>query len=429
MKIAIFGLARSGLAAMRFLLTQTDTEIFLVNQGDPHSWNAWEEIKSFKDKIPPQNCYDQGDAHAILAQMDQIVLSPGISREHPSLAQALEVGVSVISEIELAFIHSDIPVVAITGTNGKTTTATMVAEVLERAGLRVFLGGNIGRAYCEIFDADYDYAIIEVSSFQLESIETFRPHIAMLLNISANHGERYEDFDQYAAAKYHIFKNMRPSDHALIDVDLDSASITAQVHYIKSLDGFDFSKSHLKGAHNKENFYCAWKVLELLKIKSTHTLMQLMQNFIDEFSGVKYRLQFVGEYEGIKFYNDAKSTNNAATESAVRAFQDDPKKLYLILGGKLRTQEVDILENLRGLRITKIFVMGEAKELLEKELRGEYQVEVFDGLSEIFNMLNSQTLKGNLLFSPGLPSFDQYRDYEHRGEDFTKRVRLLMNQS
>ena len=425
MKIAIFGLARSGMAAMRYLLTKNNVEIFLINQGRPSSWNAWQEINGLSQthKISIDHCFDQEEAAGILAEMDQIILSPGIPREHKSLVQAITAGVPVISEIEFAYINSDIPVIAITGTNGKTTTATMVAQVLERAGLKVFLGGNIGRPYCEIFDDFYDYAVIEVSSFQLESIETFRPKIAMILNITPNHTERYETFEEYAQAKYNIFKNMRVDDHALIDVDLDTASITAQLHYIKALEEFDFSKSHLVGSHNKENFYCAWKVLELLKVDNAQSVMQ---EFINHFPGVKYRLQYVGNYQGLKIYNDAKSTNNAATESAVRAFQDENCNLYLILGGKLRSDKVDIVESIRGLKIQEIFVMGEARTLLQKNLEYEFKVQSFEGLADIFEMLAVKKLQGNLLFSPAFPSFDQYKDYEHRGEDFTQRAKNLI---
>lgn len=433
MKIAIFGLARSGLAALKYLTT-TEHQLYLVNKGAPKTWSAWEEVHSFidKDLIDIDHCFDQEDAQDMLAEMEQIILSPGIARSHPALKKALKLGVAVISEIEFAFIHSDIPVVAITGTNGKTTTATMVAQALEGAGKKVFLGGNIGRAYSEILlsKENFDYAVIEVSSFQLESIETFHPQIAMLLNISANHTERYDSIDDYAHAKYNIFKNMQTCDHALIDVDLDVSGVRATVHYIKSLESleslesFDFSKSNLVGSHNYQNFYCAWKVLKLLNIDNATSVMQ---KFIDTFPGVKYRLQYVGNFEGLKFYNDAKSTNSAATESAVRAFQNNSSEaLYLILGGKLRSDKVDILDKLQGLNITEIFVMGEAKDLLEKNLCGEFQVKSFDNLTEVFNMIRSKKLKGSLLFSPAFPSFDQYKDYEERGEDFFKKVKEIL---
>jgi UDP-N-acetylmuramoylalanine--D-glutamate ligase len=420
MKIAIFGLARSGLSAMKFLATRPEHELFLVNQGEPATWSAWEEVKAL---VPADHCVSQQKASELFADMDQIILSPGIPRYHQVLKAALAKGVEVISEIEMAFRHSDIPVISITGTNGKTTTATMVAKVLQLAGKKVFLGGNIGIPYSEIlFNSDYDIAVVEASSFQLESIESFHPHIAMLLNITHNHAERYDSFDDYAHAKYEMFKNMQQNDHVLIDADLDSGNISSQLHFIQDLEGFDFSKSKLVGSHNRQNFYCAWKVLELLNIVDAK---KIMQEFIHSFTGVEYRLQFIGEYQGLSFYNDGKSTNNAATESAVRAFQSSEEKLYLILGGKLRSDSVDLLDSLHGLNIEQVFVMGEAAQLLQQNLQAEFKVAMCENLEQIFAMIKEKELKGNLLFSPAFPSFDQYKNYEARGAHFTRLVQEL----
>lgn len=423
MKIAIFGLARSGLAAMKFLSKNHNIELYVINQGEPLSWSNIDIIKEY---VPMERCVAQDDALDLMATMDRIILSPGIARYHKALEAALKANVEVISEIELAFEYSDIPVIAITGTNGKTTTATMIAKVLEMAGKNVFLGGNIGRAYCEIFEQnDYDYAVIEVSSFQLESIKTFKPKIAMLLNITENHAERYNHIDDYAKAKYRLFENMDESDYVLIGNDLSIEKIKSTCLRIEDLDNFDFSKSKLVGSHNKKNFFCAHKVLELLNIINAK---EVMQSFIDEFSGVDFRLQYMGTWNHLNFYNDAKSTNNAATRSAVLAFQQSDNDLFLVCGGKLRSDYVDLIDSIKDLKITKIFAIGEARFKLDENLSHAFKVDVFETLNQVFEFIKAENLKGNLVYSPAFPSFDHYANFEKRGEHFRQLVKdLLIN--
>lgn len=419
MKIAIFGLARSGLAALKFLVNHTNHEVFVINQGNPRSWENFSEVTKY---ISMDHCITQIAADELLASMDQIILSPGIAITNKTLQKALDNNIEIISEIELAFQYSNVPVIAITGTNGKTTTATMVAEVLKMSGKKVFLGGNIGIPYCEIFNDPYDLAVIEVSSFQLENIKTFKPHIAMLLNISENHAERYESIESYTKAKYELFKNMKKEDFVLLGEDLSKESIKANVSKIRDLSSFDFGKSKLVGNHNKKNFFCAWKVLEILKIPNR---TQLMQDFINEFKGVNYRLQFIDQVGDTKFYNDAKSTNNNATVSAVKAFQESDEDLYLILGGKLRSDKVDILSSLIGLKIKEIFTIGEAAQKLQDNLSTHYKTLTFENLEELFKVFEIKKVKGVVLFSPAFPSFDQYDNYEKRGEHFNEMVEML----
>lgn len=414
MKIAIFGLARSGLAAFNFIQQKTQHEVFLVNLGSPESWSCWDDIK---DNIPLDHCYDQEKASDLFANVDQIILSPGIPRNHSVLKAALDKGVELISEIEFAYRNSDIPVVGITGTNGKTTTTTMVGEVLKKAGKEIFIGGNIGIPYSDILLADkkYDYAIIELSSFQLESIQSFHPKVAIFLNATENHMERYDSFADYVAAKYEIFKNQTSDDIALIHPELEATNLKAKVEKIHSLDKFDYTQSKLVGEHNKMNFYCAYKVCEFLGIDN---LDILFQKFINEFTGVALRLQYITTYNGLHIYNDGKSTNDAATVAAINSFSKE-ENLYLALGGQPRSQKTSLGESLKGLKITKVFAFGDAKDLVESALSNEYEIIKFANISEIFEYIKTQKLTGNFLFSPAFPSFDQYKNYEIRGEHFT----------
>lgn len=416
MKIAIMGLGKSGLSAFAFLSRQKEHEIYLVNKGAPKSWAAYEIVKH----LPSEQLIDQKDAEDILLSVDQIILSPGIDRKIPLIQKAIAAKVDVISEIELAFIHSDIPVVGITGTNGKTTTTTMLGEVLGKLGKDVFVCGNIGRPYCDILleEKKYDYAIVELSSFQLESIKSFHPHIAIVLNITQNHAERYEHFEDYKNAKYNIFKNQTPQDYALVDPSLDQSHLQAKVISIKELDGFDFSNSKVVGEHNRFNFFCVYKVLEFLKLKDIN---ERFQDFINEFKGVNLRLEFLTSFNGLKIYNDGKSTNDAATQVAVKSFQND-QDLFVILGGQLRSQTLTLNETLSGLKIKKIFAFGEAKNLIKENLSAQFDVNTFDGLEQIVELVKNRNLKGVLLFSPAFPSFDQYENYLERGEHFRELV-------
>lgn len=416
MKIAIFGLARSGLAAFKYIHQKSLAEVFLINQGAPEIWSCWDEISSLIDR---DHCIDQENAQDIFTNVDQIILSPGIPREHNALRLAHENNIPIISEIEFAYSHSDIPVVAITGTNGKTTTTTMVSEILKKAGLKVFMGGNIGIPYSELLlkDEKFDYAIIELSSFQLESIQNFHAHIAMFLNITENHMERYTSLEDYKNAKYRIFNKQTDSDYAIIQKELDEDWIRSQKFYIEALDHFDYSKSKLVGPHNKMNFYCAYKVCEILKVNNLNTLFQ---DFINEFTGVPLRLQYITNYQGLNIYNDGKSTNDAATVAAVDSFADSSEDLFLALGGQPRSESTSLNESLKGKRITKVFAFGDARELVASALKNQFEVIQFEGLIEVFDYLKTHELSGNFLFSPAFPSFDQYKNYEIRGEHFTK---------
>jgi len=415
MKIAIFGMARSGQSVFKFLTKKSTDEVFVINQGEPTSWECYELVKGHLD-----HCYKQSEALDLLAQMDLIVLSPGIPRYVEELKLALETGVSVISEIEFAYRYSDIPVIGITGTNGKTTTTTMIKEALESFGKRAFACGNIGIPFTEILlsDESYDYAVVELSSFQLESIDTFHPFISIIINITKSHMERYDSIEDYKNAKLNILKNQNSSDYAICGLEVQT---DAKVIEIKPLKSFDFTKSKVIGEHNKYNFFCAYEVCRLLSLPDLDTTFQ---SFIDDFKGVSLRLEYIGEYQGLSIYNDGKSTNDAATVAAVNSFLSS-EGLYLILGGQLRSGDISLQKSLGGKKIKKILAFGEARDVIKKELK-EYDVICFESLEYIFDYVCSNNLKGSLLFSPAFPSFDQYKNYEIRGARFTQLSRDLL---
>lgn len=424
-KVAIFGMGKSGKAALR-LAKKFKQDFYVVNRGDPKSW--WES-EQLGDVCGTCSCYSEDDFAQHFHKMDEIVLSPGIPVTHPALMKAVAKGVPIISEVEYAYRYTkNTPLIAITGTNGKTTTTTMIAEALKMAGKKVFCGGNIGIPFCDlaVSEEKVDFAIIEVSSFQLETIKEFHPKMGLILNIFPNHSERYDDVHDYARAKFRMLLNMTSEDQLILGTENPYLSDiqdhpASKIYFTKgSLPEefkrlFDFSKSHAKGEHNEANFFAAYEVLRLLGIPD---LDPLFQNFINTFPGVAHRLEFVLEKDGLTLYNDAKSTNSLATTTAIKAFKDATVPLYLILGGKLRNESDKLLPDLLPYKdkITKIFTIGDVTERLYEELVLHFEVERAEDLKTVFE--KCKKLKGNLVFSPAFPSFDQFKNYVDRGEKF-----------
>jgi UDP-N-acetylmuramoylalanine--D-glutamate ligase len=430
-KVAIFGMGKSGKAAVE-LAKKKRQDLYAVNKGDRDTWFYAEGLDKLLEAC---SCYSEEDFIPYFHRMDEIILSPGIPLTHPALKQAIEKGVPVLSEIEYAWREvKDIPVIAITGTNGKTTTTTMITEALKKAGKKVFCGGNIGIPYCELplSGEKPDFAVIEVSSFQLETIHDFHPYIGLILNIFPNHSERYDEVHDYAKAKFRLLKNMTSQDHLILGTENPylqeiQKHPSHKILFTKGnlptefLKQFDFSQARARGEHNQANFFAAYAVLKLLNIPE---LEALFQEFINEFRGVAHRLEFVKEAKGLKIYNDAKSTNSLATTTAIKAFDDSLEPLHLILGGKLRNESDRLLPDLIKFkdRISTVFTIGEVAERLFEELKEEFNVIQAQDLSTVFKIVNEKDLKGNLVFSPSFPSFDQFKNYVDRGEKFKQWV-------
>ncbi len=429
-KVAVFGMARSGKSALK-LAMNTFPEVFAVNQGKVENWFPTLEVQG----LSRERCFSQNEF--LFEDMDLIILSPGIALSVPELNKARERSVPIISEIEFAWrFVQNIPVVAITGTNGKTTTTTMIAEFLKKSGKKIFCGGNIGIPYSEMIlsQETFDLAVIEVSSFQLETIQFFHPKVALILNIFPNHSERYTSVQDYAAAKYRLIDNLNHEDTLILGEDnayLPSLPVTKARKLLfrkGSLppsfhERFSFKDCPLPGEHNQANFYAAYLALESLGIKG---LEESFQNFINEFKGVPHRLEFVREWQALKIYNDAKSTNMLATTTALRAFEES-KDLYLVLGGKIRDPKDLILPDLLPFknRVKKIYSIGEASEKIAKDLGKNFEVEEVKDLLGLKEELVRTNPEGVLIFSPGFPSFDQFKNFEDRGEKFKSVMRSL----
>lgn len=435
-RVCVFGMGKSGVAAVR-LLKKVGLEVHAVNVGPVPSWQGKDGLEK---ALEVRFMHEQEHASKIFSESDLIILSPGIPSTHTILQDAHTKKVPIVSEIELAWWFADtVPTVAITGTNGKTTTTTMISESLKALGKEVFCGGNIGVPYCEMAmeilnGKKFDYAVIEVSSFQLETIKRFHPRVGLILNLTSNHTERYQGLHDYGAAKWRITDNMTSKDDLIIgaevlDVITDAKSQPVRKHiFFKNAlpDDFEFnfSRGVLVGEHNQANYYCAWKTLQLLGVNEP----QAFQRFIDSFAGVEHRLEFVGDFNGLKVYNDAKSTNAEATRTALSAFNRS-EPLHLIVGGKLRNESDRLLPELLPFknRISTVFTLGMTTERLFNELQNDFSVVQGYDLDKLLAEVKRRQLKGNLVFSPAHPSFDQFTSYVNRGETFKKKVREILS--
>ncbi len=433
--VAVFGMGRSGLSAIKFLKMKNCGIISAVNSGLPKTWG--EKDKVF-ELIGEENCYAQENASELFAKTDLIILSPGIPREHDVLKLALAKNIPVWNEIELAYqyIDSKIPTIAVTGTNGKTTTVTFMGEMIKLCGYEVFVGGNIGVPLCELLlEKRYvDYILLELSSFQLESMPSFHPRVAVILNVYPNHGERYEKVEDYAKAKFNISRHMNQNDFLLYPEDIAMIDSWAKVQKatlipfrldkelcLKELaKRYDLKGYKLPGAHNIFNLAFAAKALELILEKK-----EGIQKAINTFPGVKYRVQYIDSNRSFVAYNDAKSTNWDATLVAVKSMDKKGRRLSLIIGGQKRGRNDSIVPSIPELKkyVDRIFLIGETSEMFASELEGHIPYVKAFRLEKVVEIMENEKDDGVLLLSPAFPSYDQYPNYEKRGEHFTKLVK------
>ena len=378
---------------------------------------------------------------------DLIVPSPGVPYDQPGLLAARKKGVAIWSEIELAWRFLRGRLVAITGSNGKTTTTALTAHILKAAGLPVLLGGNIGTPLISLVDqsTDASIAVVEVSSFQLEAIVAFRPDISVYLNLTPDHIDRHGSMEGYAAAKARIFENQKREDAAVMNAD-DAASARyapsrPRVYWFSRkkevargacLRGDDIifcdgdaealllsrSGISLRGDHNLENVLAAATAACLAGAAPA-----AIAEGVRTFPGVEHRLQFVAEIAGVQFYNDSKATNVDATEKALQAF---PGNLLVILGGKDKGSDYRPLRPLLEQRARRVFLIGAAAEKIAGQIEGAVPLERSGTLDRAVHSAFEAARPGDVvLLAPACASFDQFQNYEHRGRVFVQLVNDL----
>lgn len=443
-RIAVYGMGVSGLSALRFTKA-LGAEVMAINGGNP---DQWAKSPGVLDYVSREQCFNEEDAGLFdqLKNVEMVILSPGIPREHKILADLLKKNVPVIGEIELAYQYLEAtnalkPIIGITGTNGKTTTTTFLGEMIEADNKKVFVGGNIGVPFCDyaydVFkskEAEVDFILLELSSFQLESIDHFHVNVAILLNLYQNHGERYEHIEDYAKSKFFITNRFTADDLLIYPEDFEiikNWAITgpgkkAVVNTTKPAIMFDTKEFKLPGIHNVVNLAFIIKAAEHIGLHN-----KAVQHSINTFPGVHHRIEYVAGLKGLpefRAYNDAKSTNWDATLTAVKAMEDFKLPIHLIIGGKKRGHGDSIMPHLDFLKshVKHFYLIGEMAGEIEGEIKGKVDYHNTGTLEETLKFLRESfsDKSGVLLFSPGFPSFDQFQNYAERGKHF---VKLLTN--
>jgi len=439
----VVGLGRSGVASALFL--QARGARVTVSDAKPQDQLSQEIPVLLDHGIALET---GGHGERTFRGQDLIVVSPGVPVDSPSLVQARALGEPVIGEIELAFQFLPKNIVAITGSNGKTTTTTLAGEIISAGGFPVVVGGNIGTPAISLVDrAKADAVVVlEVSSFQLETVQTFRPRVAVVLNVTPDHLDRHRTFAAYTDAKARIFENQQTNDYAVLNADDPTCAelanrSRAQVFWFSRKkevqqgaylrDGRllfrDAKQQHeimqaseipLKGAHNVENAMAAICVGALMGCEA-----ERIRAAVQNFKAVEHRLQFVATIRGVEYYNDSKATNVDATIKALESF---PANVHLILGGKDKDSDYSLLNDLLQKRVKRVYTIGSAAEKIESQVGTVVEVDRSGTLEAALRHAAAIAQSGDVvLLAPACASFDQFQNYEHRGRVFKEVVASL----
>jgi UDP-N-acetylmuramoylalanine--D-glutamate ligase len=439
--VLVVGLAKTGVACARFLASKGARVTVTDMRGEAALAGPLAELGEYGINWE----LERHNAPTFLTS-DLIVVSPGVPMDLPQLAAAQQSGKDIISEIELASRFIDVPLAAITGTNGKTTTTTLLGAIFKHNGYHTFVGGNIGNPLIEMAEGHniVDQVVAEISSFQLEWITSFRPTIAALLNLSEDHLDRYPSYQAYIDAKLRIFENQTEDDFAV--VNRDDQLVWERVQNIRA-HLFPFSRLHeldegiyyrdgvityrhngreecfptsairLQGVHNLENIMAALACALLLGCRADESFETVLC-----FEALHHRMEFVREINGVSWYEDSKATNVGSVEKALESFVE----ITLIAGGKDKGGSYTPLAPLVRGRVRHLVLIGEAAERMEREL-GEFAETHRAATLEDAVRLAAEITKpgGTVLMSPACSSFDMFRDYEERAERFIAAVKVL----
>jgi UDP-N-acetylmuramoylalanine--D-glutamate ligase len=350
------------------------------------------------------------------AGADLVVLSPGIRAANLAAALAACPDAQVLSELELASWFTPEPIIAVTGSNGKTTTVMLISALLEAAGRRVFTGGNIGTPLSEhvLSEQPADVVVLEVSSFQLQLVKTFRPRVAVLLNFAANHLDWHADMDEYLSAKLKIFAAQRPEDMAIVAEELrpllgGRPFTRAGVTWYAAAS--DFLCRRLAGVHNQSNMEAAY-----LACRPYGVTEELARRVFADFVPAPHRIQILGEKGGVLFVDDSKATTVTAMEAAINSFD---RPVRLLCGGVYKGGDLSALASLLRQKVSSVGLFGGSREIFEAAFAGVVPVFYEETLAAATARLYAEAVPGDaILLSPGTSSFDQYPNYKARGRDF-----------
>lgn len=446
-KFLVVGAGISGIKSALFLKGRGG--IVFVNDIKPHE-SLERESKILKENDIPH--FFGEHKPEFFSGVDYIIVSPGVPHNTELFKRASLEGAEIMGEMELASRFIETPIIAITGTNGKTTTTTLIGEILKNAGKNVFVGGNIGNPLIEYADDDRkELVVLEVSSFQLETINHFHPYGAILLNITPDHLDRYDGMLGYAEAKARIFENQESFDFAVINED-DEWVRRFRYGILSELFTFSTKKEVKRGAYFKDNQIILRHPMlkkeeaisaEDIALKGLHNMENVMASVIStielgiEFSSIKetlrtfkglpHRVEFVDEINGVKFYDDSKGTNIGATEKALSGFNE---KVVLILGGRDKGGDYNFLEEQLRRVVKSVVAIGEAKDKIFNQLKDivpVLKVETFEeAVTEAYRIAERGEI---VLLSPACSSFDMFSSYAERGKKFVEIVKKLKTTS
>ncbi len=441
-RVLVVGLGKSGLSAAMFLRAQGAR----VTVSDTRSAVALEkEIPALLEA----GIMVESGGHGLLTfrRQDLIVVSPGVPMDTPEVKQVIAFGLPVIGELELASRYLQGQVVAITGSNGKTTTTTLVGKIFADAGGPTLVGGNIGLPVIDLVakSTPKTVSVLEVSSFQLETVEEFHPWIAVVLNITPDHLDRHGSFESYVAAKERIFARQGANDFLVLNADdrvtqMCAARAKSEVFWFSATkavrrgafvrDGvivwvekeggvtepvMPVSEIHLKGAHNVENVLAAVCAARLAKVSA-----ESVRASVAGFRAVEHRLELVRKFNDVEYYNDSKATNVDAAMKAVASF---PGGIHLILGGKDKDSDYRVMADMLKKRVKVVYTVGSAAEKIERQLHGVVKMVSAQTIETAVAKAAKAALPGDVvLLSPACSSFDQFENYEHRGRVFRQSV-------
>ena len=431
-RAVVLGLGHSGEAAA-ILLREEGAEVTICESSD----NSGLRDKSSRLKGRGIEVLLGPGADSDPAAYDVCVVSPGIDPAVPLVQNVLRKKIPVIGELELAFEECICPVVAITGTNGKTTTTELTTVMLQGSGVRAMASGNIGLPFATAVQQsnELDVMVLEVSSFQLETIDAFRPHVSVWLNLSPNHLDRYSDMDEYRRAKLRIFANQTSEDYAVVNARESLPPIAARpitfsayvpnadfslrggvIHY-RNEPVLDQGKTRLAGIHNAENLMAALGAGVALGLD-----FDKMAAAVGEYTAPVHRCEFVRELEGARWINDSKATNLDSVEKAILS---QSRPIVLIAGGKDKGFEFDSIAPLVRERVRVAVLLGEMKERIARSWSG-VDCRISASLEEAIEVARQVANDGDaVLFSPGTSSFDMFRNYGERGNRFKDAVNGL----
>ena len=444
-KILVIGLGKTGLAVTQFLQRQGATPILTDEKPLSELNSAVSALGDIRHHLE----FRAYDAAGIMDDVDLVIPSPGVPPFNPLLQRAVARGIPVLSEIELASRFLTEPIVAITGTNGKTTVTTLIGEILVHAGYSVFVGGNIGKPLIGCAgdtDRPYDFIVAEVSSFQLEWIESFHPHVAILLNTTCDHIDYHGSFAAYRTAKEKIFQNQTETDLAILNGDeTESIGLSGKLraetklfsrltrpsngirlegevlrHYAPAgpEETYPLDMIKIPGAHNIENVMAA-----ILAARKCGCRPDRIIEAISHFEGVAHRIEFAGQRQGVRFYDDSKGTNVGAVLRAVESFSGP---VILLLGGRDKGGDFESLAPLIRKNVKRVVIFGEARDRINELVGGVVETAVVSSLKDAFEVARQNAVAGDVvLLSPGCASFDEFANYAERGRVFQEMVRAL----